>query len=166
MIPSQGTLFYWSDETDQVSDSPAALPTTFPLAGADLDDWTPFECIEEVDGIDDDSVETVEHRCLNSPAGFVEEFPTGFLKAEKLTMTATYDPDEHVEFRAGKSSRKKYRILIAFPLDEDQTTTPERFAYRVYCTKAKPMVDQGGQPIKQEFEFTKFGDIGVHNEGS
>lgn len=166
MTPSKGFTVYYTDDVTHVATTPAALPTTFPLAGADLATWTQIHCVQDVTGIDAQTVETTEHRCLDADKPLVEDFSTGFIKADPISITPTYDELLETEFRAGKLARTKYRLLFVFALDEDQTTTPDHFAWKVRCTKTEPMVDAGGKPIDLKLEFVVFDDTGVYVSGS
>lgn len=166
MTPSKGTMVYWADNPTHTASPPAALPTSYPVSGGDLTTWTRFDCVMDIGGLDDHEQEVQEHRCLDEDQALVEDFATGFIKAAPVTMKTTYDSHTFVEFRAGKLARKQYRILIVLPLAEDQATEPDRFAYRVRCTKCNPMVDANGNPIETEFEFKLYGDTGVHEPGS
>lgn len=166
MIPSKGTTFHYTFDATHTAEPEAALPTTYPLAGADLTMWPVFTCVQEVSGIDAIMAETVKHRCLDSNRPLEEDFPTGFFTSEPVAMTVTYAPALEALFRAAKLARTKLRILIVFPLDETQTTSPDRFAYKVRCTKCEPIVDSGGNPIDIQFEFVLYDDTGVYTQGS
>ena len=175
MTPSKGSYLYVTDAAGQVAASSTALPTTFPLAGADLSDtpysevagdWTQIECIEEIDGIDDIENETTDHRCLDASAPLVEKFPTGYLNASPINVTTTYDSAKETYFRAKRNAGSKVRLLFVLPLAENQTTSPDRWAWKTKVTKCTPMVDASGQPAKLKLEFQLVDDSGLYVAGS
>ena len=166
MTPSKGAVFYYTSNALHVALTPAALPTVYPLVGGDLSTWTQFVCVQDASGLDKMMVETAEHRCFDPGKPLVEAFPTGYIKADKVSLTVTYDPTFATVMRAAKLARTKLRLLFALALDETQTISPDRYAWKVYCTDSEPVLDSGGKPVDIKLEFELFDDTGVHEQGS
>lgn len=166
MIPSKGAQFYWTKNVLHTATTPAAVPTTFPLAGGDTAIWTEFACIMDVSNLDALTAETVKHRCFNPARPLEEDVPTGYIIAQPITMTSEYDTTLETEFRAGKLARTKYRLMINLPLSDTQTTRPDVFAWKVRCTMCEPVLDSGGKPIEMKLEFQLYDDTGVFAPGA
>ncbi len=166
MTPSKGTQFYYTFDPAHTAAVPASLPTVYPVAGADLTTWTQIECVQDVGGVDGIKPETVEHRCLDATQVLVEDYPTGFVKADPITLTPTYKPALEAIMRAAKLARTKLRLLMVMALDSTQSTRPDVFAWKCYCTMSDPTIDSGGKPVDLKLEFKLYDDTGVYIQGA
>lgn len=166
MVPSKGTTFYYTTNAGHTAKIPSALPTVYPLAGGDLAVWTQLVCVEDVSGVDKFSQEKVEHRCLDITQILVEEFPTGFIKADPIMLTLIYAPALENVMRAANLNRTKFRLLMMMALDDTQTSTPDVFAWKCRCTSCEPVFDANGKPVDLKLEFTLYDDTGVYQQGS
>lgn len=165
-IPSKGYLFYYTTDPAHVVDyptAPAALPTTYPLAGGDLSTWTRVICVSEPSGMGDAEQETTEHRCGDPETAVVEDFPTGFVNLNDAAFMTTWDRDKYDAFRALRDARTKIRYLFVYPLRAGEVQ-PSRYGQRGYVKAVAQ--DMTRSPMMMTVTLTPTDDTGVFVKGT